>query len=57
VKIKPLGELLLLLYIQPVFEKSEVTTQDGKTMSVFKPSTSRIRVLSSFQGMNTTNLW
>jgi hypothetical protein len=54
IQIKPVGELSLLLYIQPVLEKLDVTTQDGKVMSVLKPSTSRVRVLPCFRGAFTS---
>jgi hypothetical protein len=53
VNIQPIGELTLLLYIQPVLEKMDVTTQDGKAISVLKPSTGRARILPCYKGVNT----
>lgn len=53
IPIKPVGELSLLLYIQPVLEKLDVTTKDGTVMSVLQPSTSRVRVLPCFRGAYT----
>lgn len=55
IPIKPVGDLSLLLYIQPVLEKSEVTTQDGKVLNVLKSSTSRIRVLPTYRGAFTNS--
>jgi len=50
IKIKPVGEFLLLLYVLPVLEKAEIMTKDGQAMTVLKPSTSRARILPCYRG-------
>jgi len=48
--IKPLGEYLIRIYVQPVLEESVIKTADGKEEKVLKASTSRVRILPSYQG-------
>ena len=50
--IKPVGELLINLYVMPVWEESAARTADGAEDKVFKPSPSRVRILPSYQGEN-----
>jgi hypothetical protein len=50
VKIKPVGELLLILYVLPVLEESTVTSPDGRETRVLRPSTSHVRILPTFKG-------
>jgi len=52
--IKPLGEYLIRIYVLPVLEESVIKTADGKEEKVLKASTSRVRVLPSYQGPTAT---
>jgi len=47
--IKPLGENLIRIYVQPVLEESLIKTADGKEETLLKASKSRVRILTSYQ--------
>jgi hypothetical protein len=51
-RITPVGELLINIYILPVWEETIIKTADGTEEKVFKPSPSRVRILPSYQGEN-----
>jgi len=48
--VKPLGDNLILLFIQPVLEESAIKTADGKEEKVLKASPTKVRILTSYQG-------
>jgi hypothetical protein len=50
--VKPVGEFLINLYILPVWEEAPVPAGEGAEEKAFRPSTSRVRVLPSYQGEN-----
>jgi len=50
--IKPIDELLIKIYVLPVWEEAMVKTADGTEEKVFKRSRSRVRILPSYQGEN-----
>jgi len=50
--VKPIGELLINIYVLPVWEEAIVKAADGTEEKVFKRSPSRIRILPSYQGEN-----
>lgn len=53
VKIKPVGEFLILLHVLPVLDEATVTTAEQKEEKVLKASTSKVRILPSYRGENT----
>jgi hypothetical protein len=50
--IKPVGDFLILIYILPVLEPSEVELAGGGRQRVLAPSNEKVRVLVSYQGEN-----
>ena len=53
VKLRPIDELLIVLYVQPVLEDATVTTADGTQEPVLLASTEKVRVLVSYMGEDT----
>jgi hypothetical protein len=49
VHVKPLDELLILVYVEPVLTKSVVKTAEGKDESVFKAVPSKVRIFTAYQ--------
>lgn len=50
--IKPVGEFLVVIHVLPEFEETTVKSAEGKEEKLFKPSTTKVRVLTTFQGEN-----
>ncbi|WZP00863.1 hypothetical protein EP7_002518 [Isosphaeraceae bacterium EP7] len=50
--IKPVGDFLILIYVLPVLEPSEVELAGGSRQKVLVPSRTKARVLVSYQGEN-----
>lgn len=51
--IRPLDELLVLIYVLPVMEETVIKAADGIDQKVYKISPSKSRVSTAYQGENT----
>jgi len=49
VHIKPHEELLILIFVEPVLERSTAKTAEGKDETVYKPVASKVRVTTAYQ--------
>ena len=52
-KIRLQGDLLVLVFIEPVLEESVLKTSEGKEETVLKASPTRVRIITALQAPNS----